>query len=420
MSAFKEKTNTEEEILVGTILLYPEKYPEAASIVRPSDFTNHQVMRVWAKIGEQYAKGADDLQSRVALAMGTNDELEWVINLSGNIIPVPSSVIGLARAIADSAKRRRLAAELKAIAGKATQPGMNADWILEDVMTAYRREAGEADMDVRIGPVVDRFKAVQARNIKAGKLGFRTGFDLLQRDFVVYQPGHMWVIGAWTSTGKTALMIEAVNRFFLENQEGHVAIFSTEMKEEQNVARLLANRTGINANVILSGEMLAGHAERVSREEAALRQRSLVIHDRLRNIDDIMAQCRKLKFTSGLDLVWIDFIQNVFRPNAGEQYAMMSQIAKDLQALAHDLSCTVVALSQLPNHAGREDTGILEFKGAGEIAAACDVGVLMKRAKEDNTKILFDVRKNRHGKCGKYILQFTDGWTRIEELETVN
>ena len=112
-------------------------------------------------------------------------------------------------------------------------------------------------------------------------------------------------------------------------------------------------------------------------------------------------------------------MQNVHRPGSDSQYAMMSQIAKDLQSLAHDLSCTIVCLSQLPNHAGREDTGILEYKGAGEIAAACDVGVLMKRAKEDKTKILFDVRKNRHGKCGKYLMRFADGWTRIEEIETV-
>ena len=95
---------------------------------------------------------------------------------------------------------------------------------------------------------------------------------------------------------------------------------------------------------------------------------------------------------------------------------MMSQIAKDLQALAHDCRCTIVCLSQLPNHAGREDTGILEFKGAGEIAAACDVGVLMKRAKEHASKILVDVRKHRHGKCGKYLLQYANGWTRIDEL----
>jgi replicative DNA helicase len=98
---------------------------------------------------------------------------------------------------------------------------------------------------------------------------------------------------------------------------------------------------------------------------------------------------------------------------------MTSQIAKDIQALAHDLRCTIVCLSQLPNHAGREDTGILEFKGAGEIAAACDVGVLMKRSKDDNSTILFDVRKNRHGKCGKYLLQFAEGWTKINELEAV-
>ena len=75
-----------------------------------------------------------------------------------------------------------------------------------------------------------------------------------------------------------------------------------------------------------------------------------------------------------------------------------------------------MCLSQLPNHAGREDTGILEYKGAGEIAAACDVGVLMKRAKEDKSKLLFEIRKNRHGKCEQYLMQFADGWTRIEEV----
>ncbi len=408
----------EEEILVGTVLMYPDTYPEAAGIVRPTHFQDQRAMRCWLKIGEQFVGGTDDLQARVAMAMGTTEEFEWVVRLTGEIIPVRLNVVGTARAIADKAKRRRLSAELRAIADKAGQ-ARNADEVLEDMMDAYRREAGEVDIDARIGPVVERFKRVQATNKAAGRLGLRTGFRLLQDDYLVYQRGHLWVVGAWTSVGKSAYMIEAVNRFFAENEAGHVAIFSTEMKEEQNVARLLANRTGVNANVILSGEMLDMHAQAVDCEAGRLVRSGLVIHDRLRNIDNIMAQCRKLKFTGGLDLVWIDFIQNVHRPGEASQYTMMSQIAKDLQALAHDLSCTIVCLSQLPNHAGREDTGILEFKGAGEIAAACDVGVLMKRAKEDKTKILFDVRKNRHGKCGKYLMRFADGWTRIEEIETV-
>ena len=408
----------EEEILVGTVLMYPDTYPEAAGIVRPTDFRDQRAMRCWCKIGEQFVGGTQDLQARVAMAMGTAEEFEWTVRLTGEIIPVPSNVVRTARVIADSAKRRRLSAELRAIADSAAE-ARSADIVLEDMMAAYRREAGETDVDARIGPVVERFKRTQAENKQAGRLGLRTGFRLMQEDFLVYQRGHLWVVGAWTSVGKTAYMIEAVNRFLRENEAGQVAIFSTEMKEEQNVARLLANRTGINANVILSGEMVEQHVRQVDSETTRLVQTNLVIHDRLRNIDDIMAQCRKLKFTSGLDLVWIDFIQNVHRPGEASQYVMMSQIAKDLQALAHDLSCTIVCLSQLPNHAGREDTGILEYKGAGEIAAACDVGVLMKRAKEDKTKILFDVRKNRHGKCGKYLMRFADGWTRIEEIETV-
>ena len=408
----------EEEILVGTVLMYPDTYPEAAGIVRPTDFRDQRAMRCWCKIGEQFVGGTQDLQARVAMAMGTAEEFEWTVRLTGEIIPVPSNVVRTARVIADSAKRRRLSAELRAIADSAAE-ARSADIVLEDMMAAYRREAGETDVDARIGPVVERFKRTQAENKQAGRLGLRTGFRLMQEDFLVYQRGHLWVVGAWTSVGKTAYMIEAVNRFLRENEAGRVAIFSTEMKEEQNVARLLANRTGINANVILSGEMVEQHARQVDGETGRLVQTNLVIHDRLRNIDDIMAQCRKLKFTTGLDLVWIDFIQNVHRPGGDSQYTMMSQIAKDLQALAHDLSCTIVCLSQLPNHAGREDTGMLEYKGAGEIAAACDVGVLMKRAKEDKTKILFDVRKNRHGKCGKYLMRFADGWTRIEEIETV-
>lgn len=415
----QRSSREEEETLVGTVLMFPEKYPEAASIVRPTDFSDVRAMRVWMKIGEQFVSGDDDLQVRVAMSMGTQEEFAWVVGLTSEIIPLKSNVIRIARTIADTAKRRRLAAELRAIADKATLHGAVADWVLEDMMAAYRREAGETNVDSRIGPVVERFKRVQAENKAVGRLGMRTGFRLLQDDFVVYQRGHLWVVGAWTSVGKSAFMIEAVNRFLHENEGGKVAVFSTEMREEQNIARILANRTGVNANVILSGEMLDMHARQVEEQAKWLAGTELVLHDNLRNIDDIIAQCRKLKFTSGLDLIWIDFIQNVYRQNVSDQYSMMSQIAKDLQALAHDLSCTIVCLSQLPNHAGREDTGILEFKGAGEIAAACDVGVLMKRAKEDKTKILFDVRKNRHGKCGKYLLRFADGWTRIEELETV-
>lgn len=409
-----------ESNLIGNILANPKVYPEAAEIIRPTDFSIDSAFKIWMAIVKNWsARDNAALQGKVYLELTTEPDKQWFHN-STDLIPLPSTVKNTARQISSCAKRRRIATNLTALSAKAKDNSQNPEFVLEDLIALCRKEMGSVDIDASIVSVLDRFQKKQQVNRDKGTLGLKTGFEMLTNDFVVYQPGHLWVIGAWTSVGKSAFMIEAVNRFFVENERGKVAVFSTEMTEEQNVARMLANRTGVNANVILSGQMLSNHENNVAAQMSWLAGKELHIHTKTRNIDEIASQCRKLKLSGGVDLVWIDFIQNVYRQGVTEQYAMMSQIAKDLQALAHDLGCTIICLSQLPNHAGREDTGILEFKGAGEIAAACDVGVLMKRAKEDKAQILFDVRKNRHGKCGKYLLQFDQGWTRIIEKEVVN
>lgn len=410
-----------ESLLIGNVLLNPDSYPDAAEILKPTDFSVESAFKIWMSICKHWsANDNSDLWGKVYVSLPNESDKKFFNSVTTDLIPMKSAVATYARQVSNAAKKRRLTLELSSLAAKANLPEVATDWVLEDVLSLYRRETGTADGDVSIPAVMGRFNRIQEDNLQRGQVGLRTGFSLLQNDFVVYQPGHLWVIGAWTSVGKTAFMVEAVTRFFSENENGKVAVFSTEMTEEQNVARILANRTGVNANVILSGQMLDQHRERVDAEKSWLAGKNLHIYSKTRNIDDIAAQCRKLKHGGGVDLVWIDFIQNVHREGSRQdQYAMMSQIAKDLQALAHDVRCTIVCLSQLPNHAGREDTGILEFKGAGEIAAACDVGVLMKRAKEDNGKILFDIRKNRHGRCNKHLMEYANGWTRIQEVETL-
>jgi replicative DNA helicase len=413
----KSENDYIESILIGTVVSHPDLYPEVAACVKTRDFVTQGGRESWIKIGEHFSHDNSDLMAKVYIGL-QGESRQW-FSATSEIIPTPSAAKRTARKIADLAKKKRISTAMQGLIQSASSSEASADSILEGMISAYNSETGEVDADVRISSVMQRFKAVQSKNIASGGLGLRTGFDMLQRDYIVYQPGHLWVVGGWTSTGKTAYMVEAINRFFSENVNGRIAVFSTEMTEEQNVARSLANRSGINANVILGGQMLDQHVERVEVEEAWLSSKNLHIHSKIRDIDDIMAQCRKMKYSGGVDVVFIDFIQNVIRPSAKNQYDLMSTIAKDLQNLAHDIGCTIVCLSQIPNSAGKEDSGILEFKGAGEIAAACDVGVLMKRSKDDERVILFDIRKNRHGKCGKYLLQFENGWTRLTELGAV-
>lgn len=395
-----------EKSLIGAVLLNEDSFQEVVSRVRADDFLTEPAKNSFLLILSMYGKEPVNLQT---VYMRSEDRFkQWVLSASDQLFSVNAGAY--AEMVADDAKKRRILAKIQKIAADAAKKSMlKSDDLLDDLVSTYRGELGSNLKKYDIGNALGRFVREVEKNRKSG-LGFKTGFSLLDNDFVYYRPGNLWVIGAWTSVGKTAWMIDAVRRL-----NARAAIFSTEMTEEMNIARLLANPTGVNANVILSGQAIDAHQRRINMAIEELRGRDIYIVDDIRDVDRIAMQCRKMQHGKGVDVIFIDFIQNLCKRGYKNKYEMMSQIAIDLQNLAHELRCTIVCLSQLPNSAGKEDAGILEFKGAGEIAAACDVGVLMKRAIDNPKVILFDVRKNRHGVCQKYLFEF-DEWVRLNEI----
>lgn len=398
-----------EQEFIGALLLRPERYFSVADKVEARDLTEESAQVIYKAIGEMWRDSRPIDPGTVGLRVGMKHS-PWLA-----FDAITSAHAGqYAEELARRAKSRRLSV---ALAGLAAQNGQldDPDEVLHQMQQLYREEAGDRNVSADITSVIHRFRKVQSQNKERGRLGLSTGFQMLDRDYITYQPGHLWVVGAWTSTGKTQWAIEAVERFFVANQNPVAAIFSTEMTEEQNLARMIANRTGMHTNLILSGRLSGQAEEAVAGCVSMIGRRRLFIFDKVRDVAGIDIHCRKIKMQHGLDVVFIDFIQNVRKPGYKSKYEMMSDIAIDLQALAKDLRCTIVCLSQIPNSAGKEDAGILEYKGAGEIAAACDLGVLLKRSKEDKSVILWETRKNRHGACNKFCLRFSNNWTRLEE-----
>lgn len=396
-----------EKSVIGSIMLNEDKFQDVAGIVKPTDFFTESGCHAYLTISGMYGREPVNLQT---VYMRADDRhKKWVLEASEQITSVNAAAY--ARIVADAAKKRRIAKDCAVLVEKVkTDSLIGPDDLLHDLLMLYRRELGTSAKKYDIASAMLRFNGTVKQNRQSG-LGWKTGFPLLDQDFIYYRPGNLWVIGAWTSVGKTAWMVEAITRL----PDARVAVFSTEMTEEQNIARMLANKTGVSANVILSGKMLDKHEAMVDAAQSEVAARDIMVVDDIRDVDEIAMQCRKMKHGGGIDVVFIDFIQNLCKKGYSKKYEMMSQIAIDLQCLAHELRCTVVCLSQLPNSAAKEDAGILEFKGAGEIAAACDVGVLMERAKNDKRVILFDIRKNRHGKLKKLLLKFDESWVRMDE-----
>lgn len=415
-----------ESGLIRAVVKRPDSWPELAAIVKPRHFQLAEAMRAWVGIGQNWRPDIDEgeLFANTYVALADERAKAWFFDTAQEMLFTysPDAALNAAERIAEAANVRRLCADLQALALKGRDDAnCDRNEMLRDLSDLYRNatEDRTGGPDASIAAAIGRFNETQRQNRERGCIGWRTGFELLHEDGIVYQPGHLWVIGGRTNVGKSAWMIEALCRFFACNPERRTAIFSTEMTEAQNIARLLANRTGYSANVIAGGRLFPQHEERVEQCKAWLAEQRVHIHTRPRALAEIATICRKLNMADGgLDMVWIDFIQNVTAP-AKDDYARMSDIARSLQSLALELECTIVCLSQLSNMAAREEHDNLEFKGAGEIAAACDIGVFLKCAKQDKAQLLFEVKKNRHGKCGTYRLQFAGGWTKIEEIARV-
>jgi len=106
----------------------------------------------------------------------------------------------------------------------------------------------------------------------------------------------------------------------------------------------------------------------------------------------------------------VDFIQNL--NESGDEVKEMNKNALTLQAYAKELDCTVLALSQVSNAQAmmQSESGVgnyFAFKGAGSIAHAADVAIMLDRDKTNAPDVLWiHVVKNRHDEMGKIACHF--------------
>jgi replicative DNA helicase len=400
-----------EKAFIGAILQQPKHLAVVGKTLKPEDFSTNTGRTAYTVALELFKAGdkrvdlltVSQKMPRGGMAFG------WLAEASDSCTS-PRMAVNYAEIIAKNGKRSRLVSKIKQLA--AAPPDADPDSILSALLDLHRTESGGPTKPADVINIIGRFNEITEANAESD-YGYTTGFKFFDRKYVRYLPGHLWVIGAFTSVGKTATMIELVKRSFTDKPK--VAIVSTEMSEEQNVARILASATGFNSQVILSGSIQANLRPGLEAAKGWLAEQNLLIYDDLFEYPGIEMELHRIKQSTGLDIAFIDFIQNMTHPGTDSEYQEMRLIAKKLQRLAKKLRCCIVVLSQIPNSAAKDDAGILEFKGAGDIAAACDLGILLKRSNEVKERILLDVRKNRHGPLMKQALRYQNHWTSLEE-----
>jgi replicative DNA helicase len=258
--------------------------------------------------------------------------------------------------------------------------------------------------------------------------GVGTGFRDWDRLSHGLQGGDLVILAARPAMGKTSFALNvAVNA--AARHGASVAVFSLEMPAEQLAQRLLSCEARIDLSSLRGGYLQEDEWPRLVQASDDLAKTKLFLDDLPgATPTQIRAKCRRLKRREGLDLVIIDYLQLM---NAGTRMGSREQeisyISRSLKGLAKDLSCPVIALSQLNRGLeSRTDKRPMmsDLRESGAIEQDADMICFIYREEVYNKECPPEqqgvaeliVGKHRNGPTGTVKLKFWKAWTRFDNL----
>jgi replicative DNA helicase len=268
-----------------------------------------------------------------------------------------------------------------------------------------------------------------AFNAGGGVTGVGTGFRDWDRMTHGLQRGDLIILAARPAMGKTSFVLNVAMNAALK-YNASVALFSLEMPSEQLAQRLLSAEARVDLSRLRGGHIgdddwtrLAEASDNVSRARIFMDDQAGATPMQVR------AKCRRLKRRDGLDLIVIDYLQLM---NAGVRQGSREQeisyISRSLKGLAKELSCPIIALSQLnrglesrtdkrPMMSDLRESGAIE-QDADMVCFIYREEVYAKENTPEDKKGIAEliVGKHRNGPTGTVDLKFWNMYTRFDNL----
>jgi replicative DNA helicase len=228
--------------------------------------------------------------------------------------------------------------------------------------------------------------------------------------------------------GKTAFALNLVIHAALK-EDATVAIFSLEMSKTQLMQRMICSEGMIDLSRLRSADLSEEDWILLGDASARLYQTKIKIDDTGgMTLGEIRSKCRRLKAEQGLDMVVIDYLQLMSSTGRVENRTNeISAISRGLKALAREMSCPIVCLSQLsraPDTRPDHRPQLSDLRESGSIEQDADVVMFLYREayydKENpdvnqNAAELI-VAKQRNGPTGKIDLVWRPEFTRFMDL----
>lgn len=402
-----------ERAVLGSILVNPDALYDITDLVSPKDFYEKKHEIIFETMIEMFSAGEkidivvliDRLTAKGHIEIISRS---YITSLYGDILS-SSQIKKHALIVKDKAIRRELIAAQQRNMPVILDEEKSIDSVLAETQSSIYKINTLKQQDDTAVAILSELEQVQkeyAETYKKGRqyIGIPTGIEKIDRNIDGLRPGHVWVIGAWTSTGKTQFALNIVHNVLAQLEP--VSIVSLEMSRIDTIARLIGIRHNLSSAAVLKQQLNGSERKKIEEGKAFLQVVPLEVHTTYFELEKIKMLIRRDVYRRNVKLVVIDYVQNIMSEKAMKEYELVTKAAVDLQALARDLGITICIISQISNESQKGQGAGAGFKGSGALEAVADLAIRLERdrAKEgpddEFVPVKIKISKNRHGFTG--------------------
>lgn len=426
-----------EQAVLGGLLIDNRAWESVAGIVVEADFYRDDHRKIFQHLARLLDQGKSADVLTVAESIERSNQAEQTGGLAylgeiANATPSAANAHRYAEIVADRAMRRALLAVAWDIQNEALKAGddpalARIDTSLGKVMalSESRVTGGEPEQIApSLGVAIDEIeKAYNGDRLP----GLSTGFDDLDHKTTGLQPGQMIVVAGRPSMGKTALAMN-IAEHVATHDDGVALVFSMEMSKTELAKRSLASVGRIDANKLRTGKLEDSDWDLMSSALQRLHECGLIVDDTGGlTVGQMRARARRVKRKQGrLDLIVIDYLQLAEANGSGEnRQAEITAISRGVKAMAKELRCPVIALSQLSRKVEERTNKrplMSDLRESGAIEQDADIILMLYREEyykpdtADKGIAEVIIGKQRNGPTGEVRLSFRGEFCRFDNL----
>ena len=434
-----------EQSLLGSFLIAGDSWSEEArDRLRPEDFyrPGHQhIFRAICQVVDEHQPVDVLVLTEKLKALGALEQAgsaAYLVELAESTIGA-EQVVSYADIIVSNSKLRQLLAAAQKIAATAyATEGKTADEIVDQAEQLIFSIAEQSELSKDAMQSADDLLTRALERIRKlaeakGKItGLSTGFEDIDQMTDGLHEGELVIVAGRPSMGKTSFAINIAEHLLTEYDDPRpVYVFSLEMPSVALMTRSIASLSRIDQRKVRTGTMSEDDWARLGSTVMLLREKPLYIDDSAAmSPGELRRRCRRLsrELKQPMRVIIVDYLQLMRsdrRSRDENRVAEISEISRSLKALAKEMNCPVIALSQLNRGVeGRPNKRPLmsDLRESGAIEQDADLIMFIYRdvvynpETEDQGVAEIIIGKQRNGPIGTCRLAFFPEITRFELL----